>query len=62
MDVEDDHPPEEGVDEARQPTLTGLVSLCRELNDRNALHGQSSRNPHINPNCRFSQALQKRIG
>ncbi len=38
MDVEDDHPPEEGVEEARQPTLTDLVSLCRELNSRQALY------------------------
>jgi hypothetical protein len=38
MDVEDDHPPEVGLEEARQPTLTDLVSLCRELNDRNALY------------------------
>ncbi len=35
MDMENDHPPEE-LEEARQPTLTDLVSLCRELNDRGA--------------------------
>ena len=38
MDVEDDHPPEEELEEARQPTLTDLVSLCRELNHREALY------------------------
>ena len=37
MDVEDDHPPEEKLEEARQPTLTDLVSLCRELNDREGI-------------------------
>ena len=37
MDVEDDHPPEEELEEARQPTLTDLVSLCRELNDREGI-------------------------
>lgn len=38
MDVEDDYPPGSGQEEARQPTLTDLVSLCQELNARNALY------------------------
>ena len=37
MDVDDDHPPEEELEEARQPTLTDLVSLCRELNAREGI-------------------------
>ena len=36
MDVENDHPPEGDSEESRQPTLTDLVSLCHELNLRDA--------------------------
>jgi hypothetical protein len=35
MDVENDHPPEEGL-ESREPSVGDLVNLCRELNDRGA--------------------------
>jgi hypothetical protein len=38
MDVEADHPPEAGIAKGSQPTLTDLVTLCRELPMTPSLH------------------------